>query len=93
MKINGWERPAKGEVASAYGCFSWRARPAPATGRRLQSRAQNDIVPGPAATAQGRHVCYAHGRSYVPQGLPMPQANGRTWRAFASARNDFSRPG
>lgn len=40
-----------------------------------------------AATAQGRHVCHAKGRSYAPKAFAdMPQANGMTWKAFQSAQ-------
>jgi RecA-family ATPase len=88
MKINSGAPGEKVKLRWEDGCFvpeGSASAPQQAAAFTAADQAYLDCLD--AATAQGRHVCYATGRSYAPKAFAeMPQANGMTWRAFASAQ-------
>jgi RecA-family ATPase len=88
MKINSGAPGEKVKLRWEDGCFVPEgSASAPQQAAAFNAADQTYLDCLDAATAQGRHVCYATGRSYAPKAFAeMPQANGLTWRAFASAQ-------
>jgi RecA-family ATPase len=88
MKINSGAPGEKVKLRWEDGCFVPEAGAgAPQQAAAFNAADQTYLDCLAAATAQGRHVCYASGRSYAPKAFAeMPQANGMMWRAFASAQ-------
>jgi RecA-family ATPase len=88
MKINSGAPGEKVKLRWEDGCFVPEGSgSAPQQAAAFNAADQTYLDCLDAATAQGRHVCYATGRSYAPKAFAeMPQANGMMWRAFASAQ-------
>jgi RecA-family ATPase len=88
MKINSGAPGEKVKLRWEDGCFVPEgSASAPQQAAAFNAADQTYLDCLDAATAQGRHVCYATGRSYAPKAFAeMPQANGMMWRAFASAQ-------